>query len=282
MFTSAALYRAYNEPFYLAEKEGRTECLQKFKNGPASIEDDDVEYLRQFPVYSFDTEAMTETEKCTWRECDKIFGFLADWLVKDGRTRRVEEGLCEDYSDESDDLSDDPTDAERPSQSFDSAILGVLREMAILVAAYQCFPGNLVGQHGRSEEKWKLAHSKRANQDVRKVSVIMFGHFRVDETSMPAVSSNARLWLSAKPLPLVTSGTASSIDIARIIRVLQWNSTRPDLHDGYPTTLLCLIYSITPFAKSSIRNSNITCSRTGLVAIIRMKSRVALFSAVWR
>ncbi|KAG4436698.1 hypothetical protein IFR05_007812 [Cadophora sp. M221] len=192
MLTGAVLYRAYNEPLHVAEKEG-------------------------LPVYNFDTEAETKAGESTWREYDKIFGPLADWLVKDGKTRGVEEDRCEDNSDASDDLSDDSADSDRrPSISFDSATLGVLREIIILMTEYETLSKNLV-QRGCSEHEWMLERSNHFKQDVRTVSVIMFGSFCIEE-----------------PLAFTTLGAASSIDIPLKTIYLRRHSTLLGLHDGYP------------------------------------------------
>ena len=233
MLVGAVLYGAYNEPFYLAEKEGRAEFLDhctcpSYKNWLSSITESDIDYLRRFAVYNFGTEDESATGQWIWKDYERVFGPLADWLVADGKTKGVEDNLGY-WEPEEDDVNPE-TDA---APEYDSAELGVLREIMLLVAGYEHFPNKLASK-SKLERRESTLEGRRIGNPSLKVSVVLFGRFCIEEISMPKFVGDGGSYLLTKSLAPETE--SRSLDIASVLHALQWKSTRPDLHDGYPAT----------------------------------------------
>jgi hypothetical protein len=94
MLAGAMLARAYTEPVFQAKEEGRSEFLKHCKEDRFPLEDfesrltdEDVEFLRQLPVYNFDLTDDSEIGQWRNREYEAYFGLVASWLVEDGRAK---------------------------------------------------------------------------------------------------------------------------------------------------------------------------------------------------
>jgi hypothetical protein len=125
---------AYNAPFYYAEKEGHTEFLERCCAQKQTLSDKDVEYLRQFPVYDYD--APDESESGRWRdqEHEVLFGTFSEWLFEEGKRRGREKKLDPIEIEEYDEID---SGSRTEPESLDSAQAGAVREVKMLVAAYE-------------------------------------------------------------------------------------------------------------------------------------------------
>ncbi|KAH6720297.1 hypothetical protein BKA61DRAFT_232690 [Leptodontidium sp. MPI-SDFR-AT-0119] len=237
MLVGAVIYKAFNEPFYLAEKEGRTEfvehCVgpsnQNWEDWLSSITESDIDYLRKFAVYNFDAEDESTIGKWSWNEYKKVFGPLADWLVEDGKIKGVQDKLGQDEPEEVDEVNPEPDEPLQPP--YDSAELGVFRDIMLLIATYEHFPNKLTKEY--RHDNWKSTESEPlVRKSPRKASVILFGRFCIEEILMPEVVGDVGCLLATQSL--APESAPGSVDILSVIHALQSKSTRPNLHDGRP------------------------------------------------
>lgn len=99
----AVCARPYSEPFFSAEKERRAEFLENCANGTltdpdsdpgvGTLTDQDLEYLRQFPVYNFNADEESASGRLKVQEYEALFGPFAEWLIVDGKRRGLEANL---------------------------------------------------------------------------------------------------------------------------------------------------------------------------------------------
>lgn len=229
MLVGAVLYKVFNEPFYLAEKEGRTEFVEHCarpgnENWHSSITESDIDYLRKFAVYNFDAEDESTIGQWIWKEYEKKFGPLADWLVEDGKIKGVQDKLGQNEPEEDDgDMNPEPP--------YDSAELGVFRDIMLLIATYEHFPKMLAKKY-RPENRKLTESEPLVWKSPRKASVILFGCFRIEEILMPEVVSDVGFCLVTQSL--APKAAPGSVSIFSVIYALQSKLTRPVLHDGCP------------------------------------------------
>jgi len=227
---AAVVFRAYNEPFFMAEKYKRPPFHSvPWKDHQGNVlkhavrlTTGDVEYLRRFPIYNFD-DVSDESKIGQWRsrEYEKIFGPFADWIVADARALGVQENI-------------------RPWTNhddifLDSAGTGAIQEAVLLVAAFEEIGGN----HFRPPEP--IPDITRE----RKATTILFGDFQLAEVTTPALVKNAKnfplvpepLTLGGKDVKNVSEPSKEMLPPQPHLLDVLWEltnkSTRPNIHDGF-------------------------------------------------
>ncbi|PVH69679.1 hypothetical protein DL98DRAFT_166698 [Cadophora sp. DSE1049] len=262
MLAGAVLARAFHELFKRAEKEGRTEFRDKFSDLQCGKElaskptEEDIEYLRQFPVYNFDPDDDTDVGKWKDQEYEKTFGPFADWLIKAGRVRGVQDKMT--YSDcdleECLLLSDAEIEFDEPTQ-------GVLWELVLSMGA--CEHSDINQATTSANSQYDSDSRPELMGKSREVMVVMFGTFQVEVITMPLnIDSQTNHYLTAHPLvsgrlretELFSKAHSDaytspiSIDICSTIEHLASKSRRAhgDLSDGHepPHPLFHLFVSI--------------------------------------
>ncbi|KAH8593555.1 hypothetical protein B0O99DRAFT_626577 [Bisporella sp. PMI_857] len=228
LLAGAVLARAYTEPFYQAQNDGLTDFLKHFERkdlGDADNEDggfkgEYADYLRKFPVYNFDIFDNSNVGKWKYREYDNLLGPFSSWLVEDANLRAPPPEKNPTLSD---------------SHNFGPHGKKLLEDLMCLLVAYEhlaCkFTNNTdESSMGRYPNKRIPSPSKR---NARKVTIILFGVFQVEQITMPAdITETKNFLLTAESHPdLHTKDGAlfGVFDIPAVINGLESEGRRRDL-----------------------------------------------------
>lgn len=208
LLAGAVLARAYLAPSFQAEEEGRKGFLWRFsleawrfkhleevdssEEGP--LRPEDLAYLRQFPVYNYDVTDWSEIGQWRNQEYEACFGPFASWIIEDGRKRQLE----------------DDFEHSQPDWAEARADVGAVRELMLLMVAYDYFCNNFVNTSRRDVHR--AARLRR--QGDRAVSIVRFGVFQVEEITMPAeIQDLTEGFLDAKFHPALKDSKGENIPI---------------------------------------------------------------------
>lgn len=185
LLAGAVLARVYMEPMFQSRDAGEKDAffgrmgdpgcvymsnhceeIDASENGPARPQD--LVLLRKFPVYNYDITDWSEVGVWRNQEYDKCFGPLASWIVQSGRKRQQ--------------TAPQDSDKEQPDWAENAADIGAVRELMLLLVAYEHFSLKF--------ENYTWAHhdypaylTKPGN---KKVTIVRLGVFQLEEVTMPA------------------------------------------------------------------------------------------------
>jgi len=191
LLAGAVLARAYMAPLFQAREEVGKEGffgrngLEEYSNrhwdkidpsedGPPREED--IAYIRQFPVYNYDVTDWSEIGQWRNREYETCFGPFASWIVEDGRKRQYNEP--QDPNDTEPDWAENPTD------------VSAVRELMLLLVAYDHFNSKFANVTWSRRGGDRPAYMKK--QGNRTVSIVRFGVFQIEEVTIPAAFEDLR------------------------------------------------------------------------------------------
>ena len=192
LIAGAVLAGAYLDLLFRAREEGNDgfllrngyvwyedECWEKI----AEIDDEerdrrddaDRAYVRKTAVYNYDVEDWSEIGEWKYGQYESVFGPFASWIVEDGRKRQ----------------RDEPRNSAgaEPDWAEDSEDVGAVRELMLLMVAYDHFNGKIENGPRQSNP---LGPEYMPNQDNRTVSIIRFGVFHVEQITMPSQLSDLK------------------------------------------------------------------------------------------
>ncbi|KAH7309987.1 hypothetical protein BKA65DRAFT_575780 [Rhexocercosporidium sp. MPI-PUGE-AT-0058] len=239
LLAGAVLCGSYNAPFWEAKKDSRTEFIEQCKvphftnhdelEGPSPLTGDDRVYARQFPVYNFDVEDFSTIGKWREKEYEGIFGPFAKWLVDEGNARRSERLEPEPESE----LVDSDGNYVHPERTTDR---GALQDLMCLLVGYEHLickftNADMVGRYafGRFAEPGgpPTFHGK-----TRKVTIILFGVFRVEEVTMPLnIEETRKVLLPVTIHPSLKGSDQETFNIWHVIWSLTRYSRSPTAND---------------------------------------------------
>lgn len=210
LLAGAVMAGAYQEPFTQAEKDGREGFLQRNKTG--DFDDEDLAFLRQFPVYNFDVLDTSTTGKWRNKSYNIAFGPFAEWLVEDGRARGVREN---------------------PESR------GAVRELMLLLVAHE----HLLCKFNHKEyvpffgeeavHEGYRTKIRGFEGKPRHVSVVLYGDFQVRQVTMPAsIEDSGSILLPTTIHPLLKAADKDQgLNIAKATQALETH-TRGRMSDG--------------------------------------------------
>lgn len=199
LLAGAICSRPYNAPFFLAEKEGRTDFLERCARR-APLIGEDFEYLRHFPVYNFQFSDDSDTGRWRDTEYESLFGPLAEWLIEDGARRGLEEKLLS-FTIPIETFEDGPEKDWENGGLFDGSQIGSIREIKILQGAYEHFHRKVSRENHARPEAPNWGKPTEDFRGQREVNAVVFGFFQLDEISMPwKIEDSEKGVLYARPL----------------------------------------------------------------------------------
>ncbi|KAL2067658.1 hypothetical protein VTL71DRAFT_15754 [Oculimacula yallundae] len=176
----AVLYRPYTEPFWEAKNLSNTAFIRHCRvlrdlHDPASFTDSDTELCRKFPVYNYDVDDDTEVGEWRENEYEDIFGPFTSWLVEEAYSRHPPERTLE--------LNRPEVAYQNPEQTkADRAV----QDLMCLLVGYE----HMITKFTNGDESYGfgryLYKTDSPGPQARKVTVILFGVFRVEEITMPS------------------------------------------------------------------------------------------------
>ncbi|KAM7183721.1 hypothetical protein V8F33_013413 [Rhypophila sp. PSN 637] len=187
LYVGAVLTRSYLEPLLLAPTEGPPDLLRRlnsFGDQDGGWRSDDLRYFGRFSIYDF------EASDDKW---EPVFGALARFLLNDIKTTAKAT------------LYEITVDRKSPSRKLSTGEGGWLKETIYFLAAYEHMNDKLFNNHVKDPDDENLWEQDLVPppfpDDVREVSIAMFGRFRPERISMPAkVQDASRCYLVNFPL----------------------------------------------------------------------------------
>ena len=191
LLAGAVLARAYMASLFRAREEGKkgffARCgledyvqihweetdpnyVDTSEDGPPREED--IAYIRQFPVYNYDVPDWSQIGVWRNQEYETCFGPFASWIVEDGRKRQQSE-------------PQDPNDIE-PDWAENPADVGAVRELMLLMVAYDHFNSKFENQTWLRRPGVAYIQKPGHMLGNRAVSVVRLGIFQIEEVTMPA------------------------------------------------------------------------------------------------
>jgi hypothetical protein len=191
LLAGAVLARAYMAPLFRAREERKkgffARCgledyvqihweetdpnyVDASEDGPPREED--IAYIRQFPVYNYDVPDWSQIGVWRNQEYETCFGPFASWIVEDGRKRQQSE-------------PQDPNDIE-PDWAENPADVGAVRELMLLMVAYDHFNSKFENQTWLRRPGVAYMQKPGHLLGNRTVSVVRLGIFQIEEVTMPA------------------------------------------------------------------------------------------------
>jgi hypothetical protein len=179
LLAGAVLARAYMEPLFRAREEGGKgsfflRCGTDY--WAEDVEDiadaypteEDFAYIRQSPVFNYDLSDWSEVGQWRNRKYETCLGPFASWIIDDGRKREQEKPQ--------------QSGGMEPEWAENTADVGAVRELMLLLVAYDHFNNKFQHEHTRNFGGG-LYMQKPGN---RTVSIVRFGIFQIEEITMPA------------------------------------------------------------------------------------------------
>lgn len=212
IIAGAVCTRAYTEPFFRAAELGDDDFQNRWEQitwgGKVRPRDEEMESIRKYPAYNFDADDESEEGKKRDEAYHESFGAFGEWMVKDGKSRHKKV---------------QPPPSQAPVEVADIArLMAVYEHNVIRIANLKSYTGPMR----------RTGTAATIYGRTRKVSVVMFGIFQVEEIVMPADVTEAKNnWLTA--IPLGPPGPS----INHLLLGLRWVSRRPETHNGYPSPL---------------------------------------------
>jgi hypothetical protein len=140
-----------------------------------------------------------------------------------------------------------PQDPELFGTSFDFGLVGSIKEIMLLIGAYEHLTSKIQNLEGNRRHPTYECSTQFSDivGSSRTVIVVLFGIFRLDEICMPSnIEETGRALLIARPVqqrPHEDELDADSVeafskivDIQHVINELSCASRRPNFHDGFP------------------------------------------------
>lgn len=183
LLAGAVLARAYMAPLFRAREEGGKDGFfrrlgledyaYKYWDRMDPSEDgapreEDIAYIRQFPVYNYDVTDWSEIGMWRNQEYETCFGPFASWIIEDGRKRQQKEPQGPDDT--------------LPDWAENWVDVGAVRELMLLLVAYdhfRCKFDNITWA-----KRGTCAYINK--QGNRTVSIVRFGVFQIEQVTMPA------------------------------------------------------------------------------------------------
>ncbi|KAH8752159.1 hypothetical protein F5882DRAFT_267742, partial [Hyaloscypha sp. PMI_1271] len=179
LLAGAVLARAYMEPLFRAREEGGKgsfflRCGTDY--WAEDVEDiadaypmeEDFAYIRQSPVFNYDLSDWSEVGQWRNRKYETCLGPFASWIIDDGRKREQEKPR--------------QSGGMEPEWAENTADVGAVRELMLLLVAYDHFNNKFQNEHTRNFGGGPYMQ-KPGN---RTVSIVRFGIFQIEEITMPA------------------------------------------------------------------------------------------------
>lgn len=227
LYVGAVLTRSYLEPLLLAPTEGPPDllrCLNSFADEDRGWRSEDLRYFARFPIYDF------EASDDKW---EPVFGDLARFLLNDIKTTAT----ATPY--------EVTVDWESPFRKLSTGEAGLLKEIMCFLGAYEHMNDKLFNDNVKDpddENLWErdLVPPPFPN-DVREVSIAMFGRFRPERISMPAnVQDAPECYLVNFPLghyprdnSVLPKVSPWNTDIHALLHGLWSSSGCPNHRDGW-------------------------------------------------
>ena len=198
LLAGAVLARAYMAPLFRAREEDNRGFFARFgiddylnihweETDPQYIDsseyggpprEEDVAYIRQFPVYNYDVPDWSEIGEWRNREYETCFGPFASWIVEDGRKRQQN-------------MPQDPKDTE-PDWVENPADVGAVRELMLLMVAYDHFNSKFENYTWTTRPGVAWSQKTENLLGNRTVSIVRLGIFQIEEVTMPASFEDLR------------------------------------------------------------------------------------------
>ena len=185
LLLGAVLARAYMAPLFRAREERKKGFFARFgledylhihweETDPQymdafeirPLDEEDIAYIRQFPVYNYDVLDWSQTGVWRNQEYETCFGPFASWIVEDGRRRQ------------------DPNDI-KPDWAENPADIGAVRELMLLMVAYDHFNSKFKNKTWSTTSGVAYMPKPGHLLGNRTVSVVRLGIFQVEEVTMP-------------------------------------------------------------------------------------------------
>lgn len=262
LLSGAILYGAYNEPFDRAGGVMRCdESSLQSATGACELDErgivqftyqicsSDVLYLEKFAVYNIYVEESGKVHQWKNEIYEDVFGPFARWMIDDGKLRGIQR-----YQGRSDDDGGSQGEEEEEvsyESTFGPGDAASMEEIMLLIGAYEHLTSKIRNVDGsRRYDRHQCPPEELDEENMpRKVVVIIFGVFAMEEICMPTdVDGTSEAFLIACPLwsrkSQQTTQTELSrhlynmpqtvVDIPHIINRLQCFNRKPNTHDGYP------------------------------------------------
>jgi hypothetical protein len=191
LLAGAVLARAYMAPLFRAREEWKKRIFVCFgledymhnhweETDPHYIDgsevypptEQDIAYIRQFPVYNYDVPDWSEIGVWRNQEYETCFGPFASWIIEDGRKRQKSE-------------PQDPNDIE-PDWAENPADVGAVRELMLLMVAYDHFNSKFENQTWKTRPGVAYMQKPGHLLGNRTVSIVRLGIFQIEEVTVPA------------------------------------------------------------------------------------------------
>ncbi|RFU29837.1 hypothetical protein B7463_g6500, partial [Scytalidium lignicola] len=182
ILAGAVCSKAYNEPFFLPteERDNTFPYLQStgnhWDNPPCyyygGFSRMQLDYLQKFPIYNYELQDDNEAEKRRDELYDRIFGVFTKWMIEDARIRGAKEEL-------------------------------IFGDVIQLLGASEHLTSKILNRdYSNSYRRRKFRnYEPKFKGKVRKVNVVLFGVFQVEEISMPSlVEETVNGYLIANPV----------------------------------------------------------------------------------
>lgn len=248
LLAGAVVSGVYNAPFLQAEKDGRTEFLERctrchpHPGRPSQLTAEDLQYLRSFPVYDISAgnsknEIRNNTEYAT------IYRPLVEYLIKEGTQDGLREQLEHTRIDEHDEHHNGTSDR---FARYSSEETGSIREIKTFLGAYEYFYRKV---YRTDYSRVGIAYSSTTLPNFegqRKLTAVVFGRFQLEDIFLPTIAQDAERGF------LLARATSRSLELANVdIQHISQHVLRSDplAPDGFPR--LPLAYKFFSFSLKS-------------------------------
>ncbi|KAK0101136.1 hypothetical protein ONS95_012882 [Cadophora gregata] len=261
LLAGPVLAGAYNAPFWAAKRAGNERFLSHCVRGsaeldPMLVDDEDGDFARTFPVYNYDVEDFTPVGRWRERAYECIFGPFARWLVDEGNARE------EKYPEH---------EPKRTYPEDDSSHLdevksnrGAVQDLMCLLVGHEhliCKFTNANSDDGYGFARWAIPKDKLAKEwKTRKVTVVLFGVFRVEEVTMPSNIENTKHILLPTAIHPSLKGTdQAAFDMLCVIHFLDIRSRGPGdrcEHPDPPAMFQLWLFALRKYLKLGFRSGS--------------------------
>ncbi|KAH7378125.1 hypothetical protein BKA64DRAFT_750507 [Cadophora sp. MPI-SDFR-AT-0126] len=243
LLAGPVLAAAYDAPFWGAKNEGNIvfleHCTRKLSEENGMLDEMttgdgfnemDAEYARQFPVYNYDIVTdYSSVGKWREKEYESLFSPFAEWLVNEANARERRNPEPE--------FTDPKVEFSQFSEVTNNR--GAVQDLMCLLAGYEhliCKFTNVNGKKGYGFRRHTDPSSVLPVQwKKRKVTIVLFGVFRVEEVTMPSIIENTvDVLLNIAVHPSLQDTDQASFDMSCIIDFIDQHSCGPDFGNQNP------------------------------------------------
>lgn len=185
LIAGAVCYHAYQAPYIQASKKEEMEgfmanCAIMTPDTPNNLEDEDIQYLKQFPLYNVRIRDSSDVGRAKTKIYESLFGSFADWLIDTGAATAQREDLSPytfpSWKDGHVEFDDADTTYKCTAQQ-----IGSIREIKSMIGAYEHFRRKTTRTIGDVDFGTPLDEF----HDQKTVQVILFGSFCIDILALP-------------------------------------------------------------------------------------------------